>query len=105
MSHDFAETCASQVVGDHRVGQKAAFAGQADVPVRLFQESVSKVAREVFGRQLQEVDHGDLAVAHIQAGGGTVADAKPAYEYEESVAKSRAAMRAIQLACRQVDWP
>jgi anthranilate synthase component 1 len=44
-------------------------------------------------------------VAHIQAGGGTVADAKPAYEYEESVAKSRAAMRAIQLACKQVDWP
>ncbi len=44
-------------------------------------------------------------VAHIQAGGGTVADAKPAYEYEESVAKSRAAMHAIQLACRQVDWP
>ena len=44
-------------------------------------------------------------VAHVQAGGGTVADAKPAYEYEESVAKSRAAMRAIQLACRQVDWP
>ncbi len=44
-------------------------------------------------------------VAHIQAGGGTVADAKPAYEYEESVAKSQAAMRAIQLACKQVDWP
>ena len=29
-------------------------------------------------------------VAHVQAGGGTVADAKPAYEYEESRAKSRA---------------
>ena len=28
-------------------------------------------------------------VAHIQAGGGTVADAKPAYEYEESVTKAR----------------
>ena len=26
-------------------------------------------------------------VAHVQAGGGTVADAKPAYEYEESVNK------------------
>ena len=26
-------------------------------------------------------------VAHVQAGGGTVADAKPEYEYEESVAK------------------
>ena len=28
-------------------------------------------------------------VAHVQAGGGTVADAKPAYEYEESVAKAQ----------------
>jgi anthranilate synthase component I len=43
-------------------------------------------------------------VAHIQAGGGTVADAKPAYEYEESVAKSTAALRAIALACEQEDW-
>jgi anthranilate synthase component I len=43
-------------------------------------------------------------VAHVQAGGGTVADAKPAYEYEESVAKARAAMRAIALACEQADW-
>jgi anthranilate synthase component 1 len=42
--------------------------------------------------------------AHVQAGGGTVADAKPAYEYEESVAKSTAAMRAIELACQQEDW-
>jgi anthranilate synthase/aminodeoxychorismate synthase-like glutamine amidotransferase len=33
-------------------------------------------------------------VAHVQAGGGTVADAKPAYEYEESVAKSQAVLRA-----------
>jgi anthranilate synthase component 1 len=44
-------------------------------------------------------------VAHIQAGGGTVADAKPAYEYEESVAKTTAALRAIELACRQPEWP
>jgi anthranilate synthase component I len=43
-------------------------------------------------------------IAHIQAGGGTVADAKPEYEYEESVAKSAAAMRAIELACGQQDW-
>jgi anthranilate synthase component I len=43
-------------------------------------------------------------VAHVQAGGGTVADAKPAYEYEESVAKSEAVMRAIELACEQLDW-
>jgi anthranilate synthase component 1 len=44
-------------------------------------------------------------VAHVQAGGGTVADAKPEYEYEESVAKSRAVMQAIELACQQPEWP
>ncbi|HEV2982647.1 MAG TPA: anthranilate synthase component I [Solirubrobacteraceae bacterium] len=44
-------------------------------------------------------------VAYIQAGGGTVAEAKPDYEYEESVAKTAAALRAIELACRQPDWP
>ncbi len=43
-------------------------------------------------------------IAHVQAGGGTVADAKPEYEYEESVAKARAVMRAIALACEQPDW-
>ena len=43
--------------------------------------------------------------AHIQAGGGTVADAKPAYEYEESVNKARAVKRAIELAAEQTDWP
>jgi anthranilate synthase component 1 len=43
-------------------------------------------------------------VAHVQAGGGTVADAKPEYEYEESVAKTRAVMRAVELACAQPDW-
>src|SRR6266516_533233 len=44
-------------------------------------------------------------IAHVQAGGGTVADAKPEYEYEESVAKTTAAMRAIELACAQPEWP
>jgi anthranilate synthase component 1 len=44
-------------------------------------------------------------VAHVQAGGGTVADAKPEYEYEESVAKSRAVMQAIELAVSQPEWP
>jgi anthranilate synthase component 1 len=44
-------------------------------------------------------------VAHVQAGGGTVADAKPDYEFEESVAKSHAALRAVALACEQPDWP
>ncbi len=44
-------------------------------------------------------------VAHIQAGGGTVADARPDYEYEESRAKSRAVLSAIELALAQPDWP
>jgi anthranilate synthase component 1 len=44
-------------------------------------------------------------VAHIQAGGGTVADAVPSYEYDESVAKSKAVMQAIELAVGQPDWP
>jgi anthranilate synthase component I len=44
-------------------------------------------------------------VAHVQAGGGTVADARPDYEFDESVAKMTAAMRAIALACEQPDWP
>jgi anthranilate synthase component 1 len=41
---------------------------------------------------------------HVQAGGGTVADAVPAYEYEESVNKSRAVRRAVELAATQPDW-
>jgi anthranilate synthase component 1 len=44
-------------------------------------------------------------VAHVQAGGGTVADAKPAYEYEESRAQARGVVRAIELAARQEAWP
>jgi anthranilate synthase component 1 len=44
-------------------------------------------------------------VAHVQAGGGTVADAKPAYELAESRAKARAVLQAIELACAQPDWP
>jgi anthranilate synthase component I len=43
-------------------------------------------------------------VAYVQAGGGTVADAKPEYEYEESVNKSKAVLRAVELACEQADW-
>ncbi len=44
-------------------------------------------------------------VAHVQAGGGTVADAQPAYERAESEAKARGVLRAIELAVAQVDWP
>ncbi len=44
-------------------------------------------------------------VAHVQAGGGTVADAKPDYELRESEAKSRAVKQAIELAVAQPEWP
>jgi anthranilate synthase component 1 len=43
-------------------------------------------------------------VAHIQAGGGTVADAVPAYELAESEAKTRAVLQAIELAVAQPEW-
>ncbi len=43
--------------------------------------------------------------AHVQAGGGTVADARPDYEYEESRAKARGVVRAFELAVRQPEWP
>jgi anthranilate synthase component 1 len=44
-------------------------------------------------------------VAHIQAGGGTVADAKPDFEFRESEAKARAVLQAIDLAVAQPEWP
>ena len=43
--------------------------------------------------------------AHVQAGGGTVADARPDYEYRESQAKADAILRAVELATAQPDWP
>jgi anthranilate synthase component I len=43
-------------------------------------------------------------VAHVQAGGGTVADARPDYEFAESEAKARGVLRAIELALEQPDW-
>jgi anthranilate synthase component I len=44
-------------------------------------------------------------IAHVQAGGGTVADARPDYEYRESQAKALGVMQAIELAIAQADWP
>src|SRR5947208_2448343 len=44
-------------------------------------------------------------MAHVQAGGGTVADARPDYEFAESVAKARGVLRAVELAMEQPDWP
>jgi anthranilate synthase component 1 len=44
-------------------------------------------------------------MAHVQAGGGTVADAEPAYEFAESEAKASAVLRALELAAGQPEWP
>ena len=44
-------------------------------------------------------------IVHVQAGGGIVADAEPAYEYSESVNKAKAVFRAVELAGEQPDWP
>jgi len=44
-------------------------------------------------------------VAHVQAGGGTVADAKPDYEFLESEAKAKGVLRAVEMAMEQPDWP
>ena len=44
-------------------------------------------------------------LAHVQAGGGTVADAKPDYEYRESVNKAKAVFSAVELAAAQPEWP
>jgi anthranilate synthase component 1 len=41
---------------------------------------------------------------HVQAGGGTVADAKPDYEYRESVSKAKAMFQAVELAESQPEW-
>jgi anthranilate synthase component 1 len=42
--------------------------------------------------------------AHVQAGGGIVADSEAGYEVRETEAKAGAVWRAIELACAQHDW-
>ena len=42
--------------------------------------------------------------AHVQAGGGTVADARADYEFRESEAKARGVLSAIELAVGQPGW-
>jgi anthranilate synthase component 1 len=42
---------------------------------------------------------------HVQAGGGTVADARPDYEYRESVQKAKAIFSAVEMAVEQPEWP
>ena len=44
-------------------------------------------------------------IAHVQAGGGTVADARPDAEFRESQAKAKAVMQAVEVAVAQTEWP
>jgi anthranilate synthase component 1 len=43
-------------------------------------------------------------MVHVQCGGGTVADAIPAREYQESLDKAEAVFKAIELAAAQPGW-
>ncbi len=43
-------------------------------------------------------------LVHVQAGAGTVADARPDSEYKESLAKAEAIFRAVQVAADQPEW-
>lgn len=116
----------SRVTGRLRAGLDALAALRAVLPagtlsgapkVRAMQiiDELEPVKRGGYGGAIGWVSYtGDLdtcihirtvvvkdGIAHVQAGGGTVADARPAFEYEESVAKARAVRQAIALACAQ----
>jgi anthranilate synthase component 1 len=120
----------SSVVGTLRAGVGALDALRAVLPagtlsgapkVRAMQiiDELEPVKRGGYGGAIGYVSYaGDLdtcihirtvvvkdGVAHIQAGGGTVADAKPEFEYRESEAKAQAVLEAIELAIRQPEWP
>ncbi|HEY5053336.1 MAG TPA: anthranilate synthase component I [Solirubrobacterales bacterium] len=119
----------SQVTGTLREGVSAMDVLRSALPagtlsgapkVRAMQiiDELEKVKRCSYGGAIGYLSwNGDLDTAihirtvvakdgqlHVQAGGGTVADAKPAYEYNESVNKARAVFRAVEVACEQPDW-
>ena len=119
----------SSVVGELRPGVSAVDALRSVLPagtlsgapkVRAMQiiDELEPIKRGGYGGAIGYLSYtGDLdtcihirtvvvkdGVAHVQAGGGTVADARPDYEYEESVAKARAVLAAIELAVAQPEW-
>ena len=119
----------SNVSGRLRAGVRAIEALRSVLPagtlsgapkVRAMQiiDEVESVKRGGYGGAIGYVSYGgDLdtcihirtavikdGTVHVQAGGGTVADAKPANEYDESVNKSLALRAAIELACTQPGW-
>jgi anthranilate synthase component I len=120
----------SSVIGELRDGVGALDALRAVLPagtlsgapkVRAMQiiDELEPVKRGGYGGAIGYVSYaGDLdtcihirtavvkdGVVHVQAGGGTVADAKPAFEFRESEAKARAVLQAIELAAAQPEWP
>jgi anthranilate synthase component 1 len=120
----------SSVTGTLRQGVGALDALRATLPagtlsgapkVRAMQiiDELEPVKRGGYGGAIGWVDYrGDLdtcihirtvvvkdGVAHVQAGGGTVADAKPDYEFRESEAKAKAVLQAVALAVGQPEWP
>lgn len=81
-------------------------------------DEVEPIKRSFYGGAVGYLDwHGDLDTAihirtaivkdgkvHIQAGGGTVFDARPENEYQESLNKAKAMFRAVEMACEHPDW-
>jgi anthranilate synthase component I len=120
----------SQVSGELRDGVTAMDVLRAALPagtlsgapkVRAMQiiDELEKVKRCSYGGAIGYLSWGgDLDTAihirtvvckdgqvHVQAGGGTVADANPPNEYNESVNKAKAVFRAVEMACEQPEWP
>lgn len=81
-------------------------------------DELEPVKRGAYGGAVGYMDwNGDLDTAihirtavvkdgqiHVQTGGGTVADAVPSREYEESLNKAQAMFKAVEMACRNPEW-
>ena len=119
----------SRVSGELREGMGALDVLRSALPagtlsgapkVRAMQiiDELEPVKRCSYGGAIGYVDfRGDLDTAihirtvvvkdgemHVQAGGGTVADAAPANEYRESLQKAKAIFRAVDVAVEHPEW-
>ncbi|MFN8151223.1 MAG: anthranilate synthase component I [Solirubrobacterales bacterium] len=119
----------SRVSGELREGMGALDVLRSALPagtlsgapkVRAMQiiDELEPVKRCSYGGAIGYVDfRGDLDTAihirtvvvkdgqmHVQAGGGTVADAVPANEYRESLQKAKAIFRAVDVAVEHPEW-
>jgi len=120
----------SRVSGELREGMSALDVLRSALPagtlsgapkVRAMQiiDELEPVKRCSYGGAIGYVDfRGDLDTAihirtvvvkdgqmHVQAGGGTVADAIPENEYRESLQKAKAIFRAVDVAVEHPEWP